>query len=167
MGRGEYDYIKGNTVRSPLRKIEKENPRKHNKNHKRLERNKRLKEKRKNDRKYLLNVAVIILCCGSITILGDSKVYNMQKRIRAIDGEINSLNEENEALRITILKYSSLKNIQDSAQNQLSMQTPQKGDSINIDCSNDYFKNVKEKEIDNEEDNKDIIDKIKDLLYMN
>ena len=31
---------------------------------------------------------------------------------------INDLNEENEALKITILKYSSLRNIQDNAHDQ-------------------------------------------------
>lgn len=166
MGRGEYDYIKGNTVTSPSRRIEKQNPIRRHKDTKRIAKNRRLKEKRKSDRKYLLNIAVVILCFGSLTILGDSKVYTMQQKVRALNSEIRNINEENEALKITILKYSSLKNIQDNAQSKLSMETPQKSDMIVVDCSNNYFKNVKEKEIKKDKDEKGIIDKIKYVFNM-
>ena len=167
MGRGEYDYIKGNTVTSPSRRIERQTPVRRHKNTKRIAKNRRLKEKRKSDRKYLLNIAVVILCLGSLTILGDSRVYNMQSRIRALNSEINDLNEENEALKITILKYSSLRNIQDNAQSKLSMEVAQKNDVVVVDCSRNYFKDVKESKSVNNKKEETIIDSIKDLLNIN
>ncbi len=167
MARGEYDYIKGNTVTSPSRRIEEQNPRRRHKNTKRIAKNRRLKEKRKSDRKYLLNIAVVILCFGTLTILGDSRVYNMQKKVRALNREINDLDEENEALKITILKYSSLKNIQDNAQSRLSMEVAQKSDVVVVDCSNNYFKDVQESEYKTDKKDNSIIDSIKDLLKIN
>ena len=84
MARREYDYIKGNTALAPERKSKVRKP---DKKYKQIQRRKKiqtrntlLRNRRKNDRKYILTVAVVILSLGFMTISGDSKVYNMQKQ---------------------------------------------------------------------------------------
>jgi len=91
MGRGEYDYIKGSTATNPSRKTSVQNPsRKYKETHK-VKQEKKLKVKKKNDRRYILSVAGVILCFGCVTILGDSRVYNMQKQVRHLNIEINKM----------------------------------------------------------------------------
>lgn len=155
MGKGEYDYIKGSTATKPIRKNNVQNPsREYKKTHKvKQDRKAKLRIKKKNDRRYILSVAGIILCFGCITILGDSKVYNMQKQVLELNSEFNQVQEENEALKVKILKFSSLSNIQQKAEGKLSMVMPQKEDAIKIKFSDNYFKNIKD-ETENEEKNK-------------
>lgn len=156
MRKGEYDYIKGSTATKPVRKSNVQNPnRKYKETHKiKQDRKARLKIKKKNDRRYVLSVAGIILCFGCATILGDSKVYNMQKQVRQLNTEINQMQEENEALKVKILKFSSLRNIQESAEAKIGMVMPEKKDTIKVNFSDDYFKNVKEDD-KNEENHKE------------
>lgn len=163
MGRGEYEYINGNTVVSPSREVEKQHIRK-KKESQRVRRNRRLKENRKSDRRYVRNVAVIILCFGSLTILGDSRVYNLQRQVRDLNTQIDSFGEDNEALRITILKYSSLKNIQDSAQSQLAMQAAQKEDVVKVDCRDNYFKNIQSGQDMKNDEKVTLLDKVKNIF---
>lgn len=168
MGRGEYEYIKGSTATNPSRKGKVQNPnRKYKEAHKvRQNRKLKIRNKRKNDRKYVLSVAVVILCFGSITILGDSKVYSMQEQVRALNSQMSELEQDNEALKIKVLKYSSLKNIQKNAEVELAMIIPQKDDVVKVDCSNNYFVNI-ESEVENQENKKDeddIIEKLKKLF---
>ena len=112
----EYDYIKGSTVSAPERKSRVRKP---DKKYKQIQRRKKiqnrntlLRNRRKNDRKYILTVAVVIFSLGFITISGDSKVYNMQKKVSDLNTQINQTQEENEALKVKLLKFSSLNNIQ-------------------------------------------------------
>ncbi|MBE6070751.1 MAG: cell division protein FtsL [Clostridium butyricum] len=152
MGRGEYDYIKGSTATNPSRKTSVQNPsRKYKETHK-VKQEKKLKVKKKNDRRYILSVAGVILCFGCVTILGDSRVYNMQKQVRHLNIEINKMEEENEALKVKILKFSSLSNIQESAEARISMVMPGKEDSVKLDFSKNYFESVQDE--DSNEENK-------------
>ena len=68
----------------------------------------------------------------------------MQKQVRELNTEINQMQEENEALKVKILKFSSLSNIQESAEAKLAMVMPEKKDTIKVNFSDNYFKNVKE-----------------------
>ena len=156
MRKGEYDYIKGSTATKPARRSNVQNPnREYKETHMvKQDRKAKLKTKKKNDRRYVLSVAGIILCFGCATILGDSKVYNMQKQVRQLNTEINQMQEENEALKVKILKFSSLSNIQESAEAKLAMVMPQKEDTIKVNFSENYFKNVKDK-TENEENHKE------------
>jgi len=142
----EYDYIKGSTVSAPERKS---GARKSDKKHKQIQRRKNinnrntlLRNRRKNDRKYILTVAIVIFSLGFITISGDSKVYNMQRKISDISTQINQKQEENEALKVKLLKFSSLNNIQEKAGTKLAMFIPKKEETVKIDFSENYFKNL-------------------------
>ena len=140
----EYDYIKGNTVSVPERKDRVLKPNERYKQRRRNIKNRNilLKNRRKNDRKYVLTMAVIIFGLGLITISGDSKVYEMQRKVSVLNAQINKTQEENEALKVTLLKFSSLSNIQEKARTKLSMFIPNKEETVKIDFSQNYFKDL-------------------------
>lgn len=147
MARREYDYIKGSTALAPERK---KKVRKLDKKYKQIQRRKKLqnknillRNKRKSDRKYVLTVAIVIFSLGVITISGDSRVYNMQKQITDLNTQIKQTEEANEALKVKLLKYSSLNNIEQNAGKKLSMVIPKKEETIKIDFSENYFKDLK------------------------
>lgn len=146
MPRGEYSYgVKGNTAVKPLKKTTIRKPKKHNEiiRKKKNDKKKLFKKQRQSDRKYMLSVIGIVLSLGCITIAGDGKVYKMQETVTTLENEISSTKEENEALKVKILKYSSLNNIEENAGNTLGMHVPHGEDVVKIDFSNDYFKDVK------------------------
>jgi len=143
----EYDYIKGSTVSAPERKS---GVRKLDKKYKKIQRRKNinnrntlLRNRRKNDRKYILTMVVIIFGLGFVTISGDGKVYDMQRKISNLNTQINQTQEDNEALKVKLLKYSSLSNIQGKAETKLSMFIPNKKETVRIDFSQNYFENLK------------------------
>lgn len=143
----EYDYIKGSTVSAPERKS---GVRKLDKKYKKIQRRKNinnrntlLRNRRKNDRKYVLTMVVIIFGLGFVTISGDGKVYDMQRKISNLSTQINQTQEDNEALKVKLLKYSALSNIQGKAETKLSMFIPNKKETVRVDFSQNYFENLK------------------------
>lgn len=149
LARREYDYIRGNTVLAPERK--RKVVRKPDKKYKHIQRKRKInkilleKKQRANDRKYLLTIAGIIVTLGFITISGDNKVYDIEKNLNTVNSQISQTEEENEALKVKILKYSSLNNVETNAENKLSMFVPSKNDTVKVDFSQDYFKDLKPK----------------------
>lgn len=147
MARREYEYIKGNTVLAPERKTRVRKP---DKKYKQIQRRKKLinqntllRNRRKNDRKYMLTVAAIIIGLGLITISEDIKVYNMQSKETKLAYAIKQTQEDNEALKVKVLRFSSLNNIQENAKNKLAMFVPNKEETVRIDFSENYFKDLK------------------------
>ena len=147
LARREYDYIKGSTALAPERKRKVRKPDEKYKQFQRRKkiqnRNTLLRNRRKNDRKYLLTVAVVIFGLGVITITGDIKVYNMQKSVTELNSSIKQTQEDNEALKVQLLKFSSLNNIQEKAKAQLAMSIPKKEETVKIDFSQNYFNDLK------------------------
>lgn len=142
----EYDYIKGSTAVKPERKIREKKQNNKRRGIHRLKKNKQLLEaqkQRKNNRKYAAAIAAMIFTFGCATILGDSRVYKMQKNVTDLNSDIKKMQEENEALKVKLLKFSSLSNIEDNAVSTLGMVTPSQGDTIKIDFSEDYFASLK------------------------
>lgn len=144
MARREYDYIKGNTALAPERKRRVRKP---DKKYKQIKRRKAkevlIKNRRKSDRKYMSTVAVVIFILGVATIAGDNKVYSMQNGVTNLNTQIKQAQEENEALKVELLKFSSLNNIEKKAEGDLSMYVPKKGEVVKIDFSQDYFSDLK------------------------
>ena len=147
LAKREYDYIKGSTALAPERKSRVRKP---DKKYKQIQRRKKLQNKKiflenrkKNDRKYLLTVAIVILSLGVLTITGDIKVYNMQKSVTQLNSSIKQTQEDNEALKVQLLKFSSLNNIQEKAKAQLAMSIPKKEETVKIDFSQNYFSDLK------------------------
>lgn len=141
----EYDYIKGSTATNPSRKSK---VRKSDKEYKKLQRVKKnrniqLKNKKRNDRKYILTIAIVIISFGCITIFGADRVYTMQKQVSDLNTQIKQTQEDNEALKVKLLKFSSLSNIQESAKTKLGMSMASKKDTVKVDFSDNYFEDVK------------------------
>ena len=168
MARREYDYIKGSTALAPERK---KRVRKPDKKYKQIQRRKKLqsknillKNKRKSDRKYVLTVAMVIFSLGFITISGDSKVYNMQKQVTDLNTQIKQTEEANEAIKVKLLKYSSLNNIEQNASNKLSMVIPKKDETTKIDFSQNYFKDLKSNGSDNNTKESNLFSKLLSII---
>jgi cell division protein FtsL len=90
-----------------------------------------------------MTVAVVIFTLGVATIAGDNKVYSMQNSVTSLNTQIKQAQEENEALKVELLKFSSLNNIEKKAEGNLSMFVPKKGEVVKIDFSQDYFSDLK------------------------
>lgn len=168
MARREYDYIRGSTALAPERK---KRVRKPDKKYKQIQRRKKLqsknillRNKRKSDRKYVLTVAMVIFSFGFITISGDSKVYNMQKQVTDLNTQIKQTEEANEAIKVKLLKYSSLNNIEQNASNKLSMVIPKKDETTKIDFSQNYFKDLKSNGSDNNTKEANLFSKLLSII---
>lgn len=162
----EYDYIKGSTAAKPERK---NGVQKTDKKYKKFQRNKknkniRLNNKKINDRKYMFNLAIVIFIFGCITIFGDSKVYTMQKQVSDLNTQIKQTQEENEALKVKLLKFSSLSNIQENAEAKLGMTVTTKENVVKIDFSDDYFKDIKEENDTNQNERKSLLSKLMSFI---
>ncbi len=165
MARREYDYIKGNTVLAPERKRRVRKPDKKFKQIKRRKaKNALLKNRRKNDRKYIATVAVVMFALGVATIAGDNKVYSMQNGVTNLDTQIKQAQEENEALKVELLKFSSLNNIEKKAEGNLSMSVPKKGEVVEIDFSENYFNDLNSNDSAQNTKRSNLFSKLKNLF---
>ncbi|GIM27988.1 hypothetical protein CPJCM30710_06540 [Clostridium polyendosporum] len=161
-----YD-VKGNVAFNPKRKIDGPN---HDKQYESLRRSKierknRLQEQQKASRKAATQVILLILVLGLITIWRDSKVYNLQNQLSITNKQIKDINSENEALRIEIIKSSSLENIKTIAENNLKMSVPEKEDIVKAAVTEDYFKDDTMLAIKQKKQDKNLLAKIKDALF--
>ncbi|WP_024614997.1 cell division protein FtsL [Clostridium sp. Ade.TY] len=133
----DFDYVRGNTAVKPQRKyddIKKDKQRKNQRNNKK----KKLATLQKKKKiAGTIQVALVIFILGVATIWRDTKVYNLQTQVGTINSEIKTMNSENEALRVDLLKHSSLKGIESKAKNKLGMLPPAKADKVDIDLSKD------------------------------
>ncbi|MGU0355080.1 septum formation initiator family protein [Clostridium perfringens] len=77
-------------------------------------------------------MVLLILVVGGITISRDVKVYKTQQQLDSLNKEINSVITENEALKVQILKASSLDKIEETAKNKLKMILPTKENMIKL-----------------------------------
>ena len=137
----EVDYIRENTANVPQRKyndIKKDKSLEDSKKRK----NKLLKEKKKKTRNGALQIALVIFVLGVLTIWRDTKVYNLQTQIGTLNNEIKTINSENEALKVDLLKNSSLKNIESSAKKKLGMISPVDAKKVNVDLSKNYLSGI-------------------------
>lgn len=143
MGR-EYDYIRGNTAVNPNRKYEDFNEEQRKKDLERSEKEKRKKIRVLKDKKTkdIIHVALVICVLGIATVMKDGKIYKSQERLTNIKREVKNVVASNEALRVDLLKFSSLDNVKNTAEN-IGMINPVSGQSITIDMSKDYFPELK------------------------
>lgn len=128
----EFDY-NGSSALKPQRKEQTVPSRKtYDKKKKKIEQQRRKKQKDKRVRKSVLQIVLLILVVGGITISRDIKVYKTQQQLDSINKQINSVITENEALKVQILKASSLDKIEDVAKNKLKMILPTKDDMAKL-----------------------------------
>ena len=128
----EFDY-NGSSALKPQRKEQTVPSRKtYDKKKKKIEQQRRKKQKDKRVRKSVLQIVLLILVVGGVTISRDIKVYKTQQQLDSINKQINSVITENEALKVQILKASSLDKIEDVAKNKLKMILPTKDDMAKL-----------------------------------
>lgn len=156
----ELDYVKGNIAIKPERKSTRtDNDRK------RELRNKRRKKKELQKKNYIrkssIQIAAIIFFVGMVTISRDAKVYTMQKELDKLDTEIETMKDENEALRVNLLKIASLDNIKTQAEERLNMSIATKENTMEIEVPSNYFEEEKE---DTEDTNKTLFSKLLDAF---
>ena len=147
MGAREYDYIRGNNAVNPKRvnkEFDKQIDKKIEKKHledRRRQIQKQEKLKRKESVKSVLQVAVFALIFGLLTISMDTKVYKAQRELTNLKKEISTATAEGEALRVNMLKTSSIEDIKTLA-DELKMKTPTKEQVVTINVTKNFFGNL-------------------------
>ncbi len=161
----EYEYINGNIVSMPKEernKREEEARKKREEEKKRY--NKRLRENKKYNRKATSQIIVIALLLGIVSIALSSKNYVMQKNLIAINSEIDSIEEENEAMEIQLSKQSALLSIASKAE-ALGMRAATKEDMVTLDLSQNYFEKLEVAKNAKDESKSGFFSKIMDVLF--
>ena len=157
MGAREYNYTRGNTALVPERKPQYDK----NKKQKIKEelRAKKIKKLKVNLISNVVGISALVCILGGITLAIDGYVYDRQNELTQIKEEAEVSSDINDALKVMLLKYSSLENVKNVAENELSMVYPNKDNTIMIDMSKDYFSHI------NEEENKEsFLDKIEGIF---
>ena len=157
MGAREYNYTRGNTALVPERKPQYDK----NKKQKIKEelRAKKIKKLKVNLISNVVGISALVCILGGITLAIDGYVYDRQNELTEIKEETAASSDINDALKVMLLKYSSLENVKNVAENKLGMVYPNKDNTILIDMSKDYFSHI------NEEENKEsFLDKIKGIF---
>ena len=157
MGAREYNYTRGNTALVPERKPQYDK----NKKQKIKEelRAKKIKKLKVNLISNVVGISALVCILGGITLAIDGYVYDRQNELTKIKEEAEVSLDINAALKVTLLKYSSLENVKNIAENELSMVYPNKDNTIMIDMSKDYFSHISE-----EENGESFLDKIKGIF---
>ena len=161
----DYDYIKGNTAAKPQRRNNESDRKKYEElKRSKKDRNKRLREDQNKKRKGVLQIALVIFILGVTTVARDTKVYNMQKEVSKINSKIKIVNDENEALRVGLLKVASLENIRTNAEEKLGMTVATKEDIVQIDLSENYFAELETESTKENKEEKSLFSRLMDAL---
>ena len=157
MGAREYNYTRGNTALVPERKPQYDK----NKKQKIKEelRAKKIKKLKVNLISNVVGISALVCILGGITLAIDGYVYDRQNELTQIKEKSEVSSDINDALKVMLLKYSSLENVKNVAENELSMVYPNKDNTIMIDMSKDYFSHISE-----EENGESFLDKIKGIF---
>ena len=143
MVENEFEYIRGNTVINPKRKVQEKDKRKYEELEKaKKNRARRIIEEKKKNRKAIRHIAIFIVFMGILSIARDAKVFTMQNDLSSVNNQIDKYTDENEALRLDLLKNSSLDNIKTNAEESLNMKVATSEQLVAIDLSQNYFEEL-------------------------
>lgn len=160
----EFEYINGSIVATPKEekriKVEEEKRKREEEERKKR---KRLHEISKYNRKCAIQIILISLVFGMVTVTLSSNNYIMQKKLHAINSQIDNVTELNEDLQIQLLKYSSLQDIENNAI-ELGMRIATKEDIVTLDLSKNYFQELEDSSNKQEESKKGFFSKLMDVL---
>ena len=106
----------------------------------------------------VVGISALVCILGGITLAIDGYVYDRQNELTQIKEEAEVSSDINDALKVMLLKYSSLENVKNVAENELSMVYPNKDNTIMIDMSKDFS------HISEEENGESFLDKIKGIF---
>lgn len=155
-------YNNENTLNYPKKRAREEERKKYDE----LRRAKRNREKRKRaqsklKRKIAFEVISVAFIAGIITLAIDSRVFNMQSQLTAINKQIETVKADNEDLTVKLLQTGSLDDIEINAQNRLGMVSTTKENIISVDLSKNYFQQLDDEDKAAKEENLSIYQKIK------
>ena len=160
----EYEYIRGNTATQPRRSSEPDRKRYEELQKAKRERKRRKLEEERRKRKGARQIAAAIAILGVITIARDTKVYSMQSDLAKLNSEIKSVDDENEALRVELLKVASLDNIKTNAEEKLGMVVATKDEMLQMDLAGNYFEDLENDETNAKDNKSGLFSKIMDAL---
>ncbi|NLK24310.1 MAG: hypothetical protein GX309_10145 [Clostridiales bacterium] len=155
-------YNNENTLNYPKKRAREEERKKYDE----LRRAKRNREKRKRaqsklKRKIAFEVISVAFIAGIITLAIDSRVFNMQSQLTAINKQIETVKADNEDLTVKLLQTGSLDDIEINTQNRLGMVSTTKENIITVDLSKNYFRQLDDEDKAAKEENLSIYQKIK------
>jgi cell division protein FtsL len=139
MVKREFDYINGSTAVKPERKIQRKERNYEEYRKAKIRRQKLKKQEKLRKFRNMIQIAIVVLVLGSITIYRDGKVYSLKSDLKNVNKEIKILDAENEAIRVDLLKNSSLKNIENNAKNKIKMLENSEAKKIEIDLSTNHL----------------------------
>ncbi|MGV3025523.1 hypothetical protein ACED96_07350 [Clostridium thermobutyricum] len=139
MVKREFDYINGSTAVKPERKIQRKERNYEEYRKAKIRRQKLKKQEKSKKFRNMIQIAMVVLVLGSITIYRDGKVYSLKSDLKNVNKEIKILDAENEAIRVDLLKNSSLKNIENNAKNKIKMLENSEAKKIEIDLSTNHL----------------------------
>jgi len=140
----EFEYISGNTVTKPERRGKETDKKKYEElQHSKRERNKRKRAEEKKKRNAILQIAAFIFIIGIFIIYRDNNVYSTQGELEKINSEIKTVKDDNEAIRVELLKVASLESIKTKAETKLGMVPATKENTIQIKLPSEYFDSIK------------------------
>lgn len=153
--------VMGSSAVVTERQIEKRELEKNEKLEKaKRERRLRTLAKQRQQKKNIMQLVALVFIFGIIIIGRNASIYSMQKQLVSINSEIKEVKNDNESLRIELLKVSSLENIKNYAEKNLKMVSPDKSTVIRHDISKNNFAEPAEPSI-----HKNFLSKIKDALF--
>ena len=159
----EGNYTRGNHALKPKRKISTPKKTKELEKLKKLKKDKRnkLKDKKEDSKKSISLIIATIFILGIIIIWRDTSVFSLQNKLTQLNKDIKSMVVDNEALKVDLLKTSSIETVKNTAESKLKMVTPSKDEVIRIEEKQNI---AMPKEKGNETKNKSFLTKIKDAL---
>ncbi|WP_097025804.1 hypothetical protein [Clostridium peptidivorans] len=154
-----HSYINGNTVLAPEPEISQNERHKEKHSKKGINKGKKISSGKL---KALRNIGVTFII--GVTLIGRySMIYGIQRDLNAIGLEINSINKENENLRVELVKFNNLQYIEDVATKKLNMVSPTKSNIMYCNLENEIVK-APEKQLDTQKD-EGLIKKIFSKLF--
>ncbi|MDW8799630.1 cell division protein FtsL [Clostridium sp. A1-XYC3] len=157
----EDSIIQGNTVLKPKysptrgNEVDKEKA-----NRKR--RHKQVNRRVKNKMKIIRNIALIFII--GLTLVGRyCIIYDMQMELNSIKSNINTINKENENLRVELVKFNNIQQIEETAVSKLHMVKPDKSMAVYTNISKETIQSSEKKKQVEEE--KSIWSRIKRVLF--
>lgn len=101
--------------------------------------NKRKGKSLKNKLKVMLSIG-IVFCMGMILVIRFAYICNLRQQVTNIQNQISTISNENENLKVTLLKYDNIKYIEKVATEKLNMERPNLGNAFYCDLGTKYFK---------------------------
>lgn len=124
--------------------------------HKKINKQKLVKKKAK-----VLKNVLLAFTVGVTLVYRYSLIYDMEKNIIDTKKEISVINADNENLRIGLLKFNNIEEIEKISVQQLNMIPKSKTNVVYIDLEKNNFKKAEE----NMEKGSSFIEKIKKILF--